>query len=309
MIATLTVNPAIDRNITVDRLVFEDRAYILSSTEAAGGRGILASQVIHSFGGQTLAVLISGGPAGQKLEQLLKGLGFPVKVLRIRREVRTTLTITDKQGLTIKLNERGPLIEADELEGLERLVLNRLSKTDWLMMCGSIPPGVAPNFYRGLAAAAKAAGVKVLIDTDGDALVGAIEAAPTVLTPNQYEAERLLGTALVTRSQFLEAARRMVEMGADSVLLSLGSRGAVGARAGELIEVVPPRVDAVCPIGAGDALAAAFVWAISKNDDFADALRWGVAAGTASAMLPGTNFATYEQTQRMYERVEVRQAE
>ena len=97
-------------------------------------------------------------------------------------------------------------------------------------------------------------------------------------------------------------------MGAESVILSLGSRGAVGTNGKSQVEALPPRVDAVCPIGAGDALAAAFTWAMVKKNDFEDALRWGVAAGTASAKLPGVSFASLEQTEKVYKLVEIRKA-
>jgi fructose-1-phosphate kinase PfkB-like protein len=129
--------------------------------------------------------------------------------------------------------------------------------------------------------------VKTLLDTDGDALREGIEAAPTVVSPNQHEAERLLNRALVTRNHFLEAVARIRAMGPEMVVLSLGSRGAMGAIEGAIVEALPPRVEVLCPIGAGDALAAAFVWSMERNGDFTDALRWGVATGTASSMLPG----------------------
>jgi fructose-1-phosphate kinase PfkB-like protein len=98
-------------------------------------------------------------------------------------------------------------------------------------------------------------------------------------------------------------------MGAESVVLSLGSRGAVGAFADGLTEAMPPRVDALCPIGAGDALSAAYTWAIQKKSDVHDALRWGVAAGTATARLPGMSFANLAQTQEIYRQVEIRRVE
>jgi 6-phosphofructokinase 2 len=98
-------------------------------------------------------------------------------------------------------------------------------------------------------------------------------------------------------------------MGPESVVLSLGSRGAIGAFATGLVEALPPRVDSVCPIGAGDALAAAYTWSMTRKDNSIDALRWGVACGTASAQLPGMLFANPEQTQEIYRQVEVRRAE
>lgn len=309
MIVTLTTNPAIDRTITVDRLAFEDRAYISSSGESAGGRGINASCVIHSFGGETLAVITSGGDAGARLQKHLENCGYPVVVVPIRNESRTNLTITDTHGLTVNLNEAGPQVSQEELRCLEETIRERLDSAGWLMICGSLPPGVPPAFYGNLVEMARRKNVKTLLDADGHALREGIEAKPTVVTPNQQEAERLLSRALLTRSHFLDAAARIRAMGIESVVLSLGSRGAIGSFGGETVEVLPPRVDAVCPIGSGDALAAAFVWAMERKDDPVDACRWGVAAGTASARLPGMRFASLQQTKEIYRQVEVRRTE
>ena len=309
MIVTLTINPAIDRTISVDRLAFEDRAYIKSRRESAGGRGINASAVIHSFGGQTVAVLVSGGDSGQRLEGLLRQSGLGISVVPIRRDIRTNMTITDRHGLTVNLNEAGPELEKEEVAGVERAVREALDRASWLMLCGSLPPGVPPSFYARLITMARRKKVKTLLDADGEPLREGIEARPTVVTPNQQEAERLLGRTLLTRTHYLEAAERMRTMGAESVVLSLGSRGAVGAFAEGLIEAVPPRVDALCPIGSGDALSAGYTWSMERKVNGADALRWGVAAGTASARLPGVSFANLPQTEEIYRQVEVRRVE
>ncbi len=309
LILTLTVNPAIDRNVTADRLVFEDRGYIISSDESAGGRGINASRVIHAFGGQTLAILVSGGRSGTQFEQLVRATGFPVEITPIHNEIRTNLTITDKQGLTVKLNEAGPAMEKSELEALEKSVLRHLEQASWLMLCGSIPPGVPPDFYARLIEASRKKKVRTMLDTDGDALQLGVEAKPTVVHANQQEAERVLRVAVLTRAHFFDAARRLRTMGAGAVVLSLGSRGAVGASGKSMVEALAPRVDAVCPIGAGDALAAAFTWAMDKGGTFEDALRWGVAAGTASAKLPGVSFASLAETEAVYKLVEMRVAQ
>jgi 1-phosphofructokinase family hexose kinase len=309
LIVTLTVNPAIDRTITVDRLAFEDRAYIQSSHESAGGRGINAACVIHAFGGRTVAILPSGGDAGKRMEEYLRCCGFCVAAVAIRNEIRTNLTITDRHGLTVNLNEAGPSIGRAELARLEKAVHSHLEGAAWLMLCGSLPPGVPAGFYARLIAMARKQRVRTLLDTDGEALREAIEARPTVVTPNQHEGERLLNRALLTRGHFLDAVERIRKMGAESVVLSLGSRGAVGASGEGIVEAVPPRIDALCPIGAGDALAAAFTWAMQRGLGFTDAVRWGVATGTASARLPGMRFATLEQATEVYRHVELRPAD
>jgi 1-phosphofructokinase family hexose kinase len=309
LIVTLTINPAIDRTISVDRLAFDDRAYIKSSGESAGGRGINASTVIHSFGGETLAVLTSGGDSGKRLEHLLRGCGLQLAVVPVPHEIRTNITITDRHGLTVNLNEPGPALAKAELALVEKAIRDALKGAQWLMLCGSLPPGAPASFYAKLIAMARQKKVKTLLHASGDALIEGIEARPTVVTPNQHEAERLLGRALLTRTQYLEAAGQIRAMGPESVVLSLGSRGAIGAFADGLYEALAPRVDAVCPIGSGDALTAAYVWSMRGKANAADALRWGVAAGTASARLAGMSFANFAQTQEVYQRVELRRAE
>jgi 1-phosphofructokinase family hexose kinase len=306
LILTLTINPAIDRTLSVDRLVFEDRAYILDRTEAAGGRGLNASLVVHSLGGKTMALLTSGGEAGQRIEKMLGGVGFPFEAVRVRAESRTNFIISDKQGLTAKLNEVGLPIAASELGEIRARVEARLEKASWLMICGSIPGGVSSSFYCGIIEMAQQRGVKTLVDTEGDALLHSLEAHPAVLTMNQAAAERLLGRALITRSQIMDAVDRIHKMGPESVILSLGSRGAVGAGAQGAFEALPPHIDALCPIGAGDAMAAAFTWSMQKKKSFGESLRWGVAAGTAKAKLPGMTFPTAEQTRAVYKQVELR---
>jgi 1-phosphofructokinase family hexose kinase len=309
LIVTLTINPAIDRIVSIDRLAFEDRAYINSSRESAGGRGINVSSVIHSFGGETLAVLISGGDSGKRLEGLLGKCGYRIAVVPVQNEIRTNLTITDKHGLTVNLNETGPTLAKAEVARVERVVRDTLDHASWLMICGSIPPGVPPAFYGKLVSMARHKKVKTLLHADGEALREGIAARPTVVSPNQQEAGRLLGQTLLTRTHYLEAAERIRQLGAESVVLTLGSRGAVGAFADGLMEALPPRIDAVCPIGAGDALMAAYAWARERRTSAADALRWGVAAGTAKARLPGMTFASLAQAREIYRQVEVRRVE
>ena len=307
MIVTLTVNPAIDRNVTVDRLVFEDRAYILSRHESAGGRGINASCVLRSFGAETLAIAICGGKTGRLFEEFLTGLDFPFTLVRVRQEIRTNFTVADRQGLAVKLNEKGPELSAAEISRLEKTVRGSLRGAKWLMLCGSLPPGVPADFYARLIHFAQKLNVSTLIDTDGEALEASLEEKPTVVKPNLQETERLLNRAVITRSHFLEAVEKIRALGAQSVILSLGSRGALAvSNAGSAYEVVPPRVESLCPIGAGDALGAAFVWSQTRGEEFAESVRWGVAAGTASARLPGVSFASLEQTREIHAKVEVR---
>jgi 1-phosphofructokinase family hexose kinase len=310
LILTLTLNPAIDRSIGVDHLAFEDRAYIQSSSESAGGRGLNSSRVIHSFGGETLALTIAGGESGVRLTEYLGREGFRSRAVGVGNDIRTNLTITDRRGLTVNLNERGPELSGAEVGRIERSVARALDRAKWLLLCGSLPPGVPTSFYAKLIAVARKKKVRTLLHASGDALREGIAARPSVVTPNQSEAERLLDRSLLTRVQCLRAAAEITSFGPDAVVLSLASRGAMAAFSDGLFEAIPPQVEVVCPIGAGDALTAAYAWRMSKGrSTVPEALRWGVAAGTASALLPGMDYATLADTGNMYERIEVRRAE
>ena len=300
-ILTLTVNPALDRIVTVDRLVFEDRAYIESTTESAGGRGINASRVLTNFGAANTAITTSGKEVGRKFEEQLQHDSFSKHIVRIRSNIRINLTISDRQGLSVKLNELGPTLTKYEQNRIMKAVETLLPDFSWLMLCGSLPPGVDEHLYTKLIQLAEKHSVETLLDTDGDPLLYGLEAKPTVVKPNQSEAERLLNTALITRSQIIDAVRRIKALGPKSAVLSLGSRGVIAATSSEgVLEVAPPPIEAVCPIGAGDAMSAAIVWALRKGEPFSEALRWGVAAGTASTKLPGITLANLDQTKEVY---------
>ncbi len=305
-ILTLTVNPAIDRIVTVDRLAFEDRAYIESTTEAAGGRGINAARVLTSFGAAAIAITTSGRDVGRKFEEQLQHDRFGKEIVKIRSSIRINLTISDRQGLSVKLNELGPKLSTAEQERVVKAVENLLPNASWLMLCGSLPPAVDGHLYNQLIHLAEKSKVETLLDTDGDPLLYALEARPTIVKPNQSEAERLLNTALITRSQLIDAVQRIKALGPKSVVLSLGGRGLIAATSTEgVLEVVPPPIEARSPIGAGDAMSAAIVWALNRGDSFGEALRWGVAAGTASSKLPGITLANMDQTKEIYPQTQI----
>ncbi len=305
-ILTLTVNPALDRIISVDRLVFEDRAYIESTTEAAGGRGINAARVLTSFGAEAVAITTSGGENGRCFEKYLEADSFGKEIVSIRNDIRINLTVSDRQGLSIKLNELGPALSPSEQKSVISATEKLLPKACWLMLCGSLPPGMDLHFYTKLIELAAKHKVETLLDTDGDALLHGLEAKPTIVKPNQSEAERLLNTALITRSQQIDAVQRIKALGAKSVVLSLGSRGLIAATSTEgILEVIPPPVDSRCPIGAGDAMSAVIVWSLQQGNSFSEALRWGVAAGTATSKLPGITLANLEQAKEIFPQVQI----
>ena len=158
------MNPAIDRTIAVDRLAFDDRAYILSSKDSPGGRGINASCVIHSFGGNALSIIPAGGERGARFETFMQDCGFAITTVPIQNDIGLNLTITDRHGLTVKLNESGPRLDRGEISSVEGTVESQLPNASWLMLCGSLPPGVPSDFYAHLIARARRKNVRTLLD-------------------------------------------------------------------------------------------------------------------------------------------------
>jgi 1-phosphofructokinase family hexose kinase len=303
MILTLTVNPAIDRTVITDRINYEDRVYVRSSFEQAGGKGINAALVVQGLGAPVLALATSGGPTGKRLAELLQVSGLPIALIPIRNAIRRNLTVSDLQGLTIKLDETGPEISPAEEKRIERMTRERLDGAKWLLLCGSLPPGMSPDFYARLIRIAREKNVRTLLDTGGEALRLGLAARPAMVKPNRQEAERLLDRPLLTRQHSLEALREIARMGAEMVVLSLGSDGAMGVSGNGSYHAHAPEIKVACPIGAGDALAATVVWSLAQGHTFPEALQWGVAAGTAAAATAGTSFASFSETQQLRERV------
>src|SRR5689334_4440255 len=136
LLITRTVNPALARTHRARGRVLDDRAYVTSRRESAGGRGINASCVIHSFGGTTMAIVPAGGTSGAHFEEFLKCCGFELVLVPIRHEVRRNLIVTDKHGLTVKLNEPGAALDTAELARLEKTIRGKLDQASWFMICG-----------------------------------------------------------------------------------------------------------------------------------------------------------------------------
>ena len=216
------------------------------------------------------------------------------------------MAVTDASGATLKLDQEGRPLSDRELERIEAAVEERLPGVNWLMLTGSLPPGTPSDTYRRLAARAKAVGAKVLVDTSGAALAEALDAEPDIVKPNRSEAAALLGRELPAVDDAVQAAREIRAMGAAQVVLSLGMQGAVGvSRLGTLL-ATPPLASKGCPVGSGDVLAAACVWAMHRGDPFEEALRRGVAAATVAASLPGLEFGTPAEANSLRRRIEVR---
>ena len=306
MILTLTLNPAIDLTITTSRIVYDDRTFILSETEHAGGKGINAAQVIYAYGGDVHAIAPIGGDIGQRFARLVAASQIPITLIPVSGETRRNFSITDQQGLTIKLDQPGSKLSDEELRRVEEAVREHLPRASWLMLNGSLPPKAPPEFYARLIRLAREHGVATTLDSSAEALRAGLDAGPTLAKPNRPEAERLLDRTILSEAQAAAAARDIQKMGAARVIVSLGSQGAIGAWEDGLLRAVLPAVQTGCAIGAGDVLAAICVLGLSQQLSFPEAFRWAVAAATAAASQPGLTFAPPDQTELMRAQIELR---
>lgn len=307
MILTLTMNPAIDVELTTDRIIYDDRTYIESESFQPGGKGVNQAITLHGYGAQVEAIAPCGGPMGERFAALIRAKGVPATLVPVDGDLRRNLAITDQNGLTLKLDQRGPAFSAEEVERVEAAVLRRLPEASWLTLMGSSPPGAPADLYARLVARACEAGVHTLLDASGDSVRAAMAARPTIVKPNRPEAERLLGRGLLSEYDFLKAADQLRVMGPENVVLSLGAQGAVAVTTEGQWRATTQPVSGGSPIGAGDVLGATMIFALQQGESYLDAFRLGVAAGMVAASRPGLGSGSLADVRAVLDDVKIRE--
>jgi len=306
MIVTVTLNPAIDQTLIVSRFVAGDTVRIKSSRFDPGGKGINVSRVIHELGGDTLAMGFAPGGLGRYIEQTLESQGIPCDFLHMKGETRTNITLVDEaRHMQSILSEPGPMTERHYVNDLKNKLKRRLRPGDWLVLAGSIPPPLDGGVYTEIINEAIEMGVHTVLDADGAALAAGASAHPEIVKGNRREMERLLGRHLDSEESTLEAARQLHASGVDHVVVTRGREGAVAATDERFLRGVAPRVRPVSAVGSGDAFLAGVVLTLSQGGEMEDALRLGIAAGTASVLLPGTELCRRREVDILMPRVRV----
>jgi len=304
-IATLTLNPAIDKNTKIDRVVAEDKLRCETPTREPGGGGINVSRVVHRLGGSSTAVYTSGGPTGTILESLLDDEALTHKPLRTDDWTRENLivseTSTDRQ---FRFGMPGPDLSAEEVEACLDALRTLDPAPDYLVASGSLPSGVPDDTYAAVAEAAHALGARPILDTSGTALRRAMEAGWYLLKPNLRELEQLAERRLDSEPEQRDAARSFIEQGwCEVVVLSLGAAGALLITADRTEHVRSPTVPIRSRVGAGDSMVAGLALALARDLNLHDAVRFGVAAGAAAVTTPGTELCHRSDTERLFEQL------
>ena len=295
MIVTLTPNPSVDRTVAVSSL---DRGSVMRAFETRedpGGKGLNVSRALALHGTATTAVLPIGGVYGRLMLDLLEPLNVALKPVRIGQAIRANIGIVEPDGTTTKINELGPQLTDDELAGLRAAVREASAGAAWVVCCGSLPPGVADDFYVGLISSCHAAGLKVAVDSSGGPLTAALAAGPDLIKPNRIELAEAVGHDLPTVGAVIAAARTLLTTGIGTVVVSLGRDGALLVNATEAIQATAQVAQPLSTVGAGDALLAGYLHAVSAGADAATALRTAVAFGAAAVALPGSQMPGPDQ--------------
>jgi 1-phosphofructokinase len=284
VIVTVTANPSLDRTVEVADLVRGQVHRISAVHVQPGGKGVNVARALVSNGVAARAVIPAGGVEGEQLIGLLTDYDIDVCQVPLAGPVRINVSVVEPDATVTKLNEPGAALTQSEVSALLEAVLGNVDDASWVVLAGSLPPGVGVDFYAEIIQRLSERGIPVAVDTSGPALKAAAAAGPALLKPNREELEEVVGRLLPTIADIGDAARELRDLGAGAVLASLGGDGALlvdarGVWHAEATAVVRSSV------GAGDAMLAGFLAAGAQG---VSALRQAVAWGAAAVALPGS---------------------
>lgn len=308
MIVTVTPNPSLDRSASLPGPIVRGQVLRLEDISlVAAGKGVNIARALHSAGAPTIALVLA-----PEHDPLLLGLtedGIPHRAVQVRHPVRTNLTVTEPDGTTTKFNAPGAALGPDELASLEGAVLAAAREADWVVLTGSLPPGIPVDWYTTMVGRLHAIGTRVAVDASDDALraVAAApspESAPDLVKPNSVELGQLSGddgdeleaeAAAGSFGRVITAARTLVARGIGRVVVTLGGAGALLVTADAAWHAVAGPITVLSTVGAGDSSLAGFLLAATDGADPGECLRTAVSWGTAAAALPGSTIPTPDQ--------------
>ena len=308
MIITVTLNPAVDQNLELERLIPGDTNRVLDSRIDPGGKGINVSRVLRELGRESLAAGLAPGSLGRFIEHSLLEQGILCDFVHTRGQTRTNLTVVDESAHeTTLLSYRGPEVDPRHMQTLEARLRRFISAGDWLVVAGSIPPPIEPEAYTRLIQLGRQLGAHTVLDADAEALAAGLSGQPDLVKLNYHEAERLLNMSLEDDTKLLEAAEEMRKAGAATAIITAGSRGAVAVSEEGAWWSWPPQTEVVSAVGAGDALLAGLLMKLEEGVGMEEALRWGTAAGAATCLTQGTQLCRRDDFTKLLPDVRVKQ--
>lgn len=313
MIITVTLNAAIDKSLSVPNIRLGRRHRTVDQQTTAGGKGVNVARVLKALGAPVIATGFAGGPTGTRIVDQLTGEAILSDFVRIRAESRTNIAVLDPTtGVQTEINERGPEVDAAELELFRDKLIYLARGAAIVVLAGSLPRGVDPGFYAELVRDLAKTGVLTVVDTDGEPLEHATRAAPDVISPNVLEAEGLVGHEFADEGEQVRAVATLAERGPRAVLMGLpdGCIAAFGRDGGRTLlrATIEPR-DPVAGVGSGDAFLAGYVAARYGGREPGDCLRLAVAAGAESTQHLGAGIVEPRAVERLVAEVAVEEVD
>jgi 6-phosphofructokinase 2 len=302
-IITVTLNPAIDKSSSVDHVVAERKLYCKPPLFEPGGGGVNVCRAIKKLGGKSLLLYPGGGLTGKRLQELLDEEGLDHRPFPIAGMIRESLVILEEStGQQFRFGMPGPKLKKNEWERFLQELEAMEPAPDYVVASGSLPPGAPPDFYAQVARLGKKRGTKTIVDVSGKALKAALEEGVYLVKPNVREFRELVDEDIKEESQIKAAAQKMVKSGGCEVLvISLGAAGALAVSKDFTEHILSPTVPIVSKVGAGDSMVAGIALSLARGNPLRESVLFGVAAGSAAVMTPGTELCRREDAERLYE--------
>ena len=305
MIYTIVLNPALDRIVDIDELLYDDVNTIIEETRLVSGKAIDVSRVIRKLGGQSCLLGLAGGYNGFEVEGRLLAEGLVCELVRLSRETKTNIAIRQtRKNLRTIFSTADPQVSPIELSLFHDKVRD-IPEDSFVVMSGSLVPGVSENFYAQIITALAGKNVRTILDADGEALKRGVESRPFLIKPNIHEFGRLVEKNVREVDDILDNIDSVLEL-VPHIVVSMGARGAVAVSRAERYHVVPPKVSVKSSMGAGDALVGGIVYSLSRGSSFIEAVTLGVACGTASTLNGAGGFCSLEDTEKIRKEVLVK---
>lgn len=307
MITTVTLNPAIDRAIRLTKVELGTVHRVEETREDIGGKGINVSRVLAFFGSKTVATGILGKQNSQIFIDALKEAEIPQQFLQIEGATRTNIKMQESNlNRTSDFNEKGLEVSEEARLAFEALLADLMEDTEYLVLAGSLPPGLPKNYYGHLASRF---GVKaeVAVDASGKSLLTAVENGAAIIKPNLEELEEAYGVSLEAEEEIISFCQGLLKSTClERILLTLGGDGAMYFDHEQVIKGLPVQVEVKNTVSAGDSFLAGFLSGLDQGKAVEEAFRMAIACGTLAVTMPGTEIFSKVDYQKMLKCIEIR---